>query len=193
MTSESRDTNPGDAGATATAADQLDLTPRPDDGPVEARRSRNGRNIAIVAVIVAVLGVVVYQALAEARVYFLNVDEAVAQRDDLGDQTFRMQGTVETDDGMDETGALRFKVAYNGVDTTVVHVGDEPTSLFAIGQPVVVEGRWDGDHFRSTQIVIKHSEEYVEDNPDRIDEAVEGGQVAVQNPAASGAAPSGSD
>ncbi|MFV0258415.1 MAG: cytochrome c maturation protein CcmE [Acidimicrobiales bacterium] len=193
MTSESGDSIPGGGEGGGAVADQLDLTPRQDDSPTELRRSRNGRNLAVVAVIVAVLGVVVYQALAEARVYFLNVDEAVAQRDDLGDRTFRMQGTVETDDGMDETGALRFKVAYNGVDTTVMHVGDEPTSLFAVGQPVVVEGRWDGDHFRSTQIVVKHSEEYVEDNPERLDEAVEGGQVAIENPAENGAQSSGSD
>ena len=49
------------------------------------------------------------------------------------------------------------------------HLGDEPSDLFGVGQKVVVDGHWDGQTFESGQILLKHSEEYVEENPDRLD------------------------
>jgi cytochrome c-type biogenesis protein CcmE len=36
---------------------------------------------------------------------------------------------------------------------------------------VVVEGRFVGDRFRSEKILVKHDENYDEDNPDRIRDA----------------------
>lgn len=114
-------------------------------------------------------GFVLYQALTSARVFFLNVDEAVAQRSSLGDETFQIQGTVVTEPDVVDGGSLVFTISYGGEDAVVRHVGAEPSSLFRLGQPIVAEGRWDGDAFQSTQILVKHSEEYVEDNPSRVD------------------------
>ena len=37
---------------------------------------------------------VAYQALTSASLYFYNADEAVEQKDDLGDKRFRLQGSV---------------------------------------------------------------------------------------------------
>ncbi len=127
------------------------------------------RNRLIVAVIVAALAFVLYQGLTNARVFFYNVDEAIEQRTDLADRTFRMQGTVIRDDGTSETGALLFTVAYNDATADIRHIGPEPSDLFDLGEPVVVEGRWQGDVFESTQILVKHDESYVEDNPNRVD------------------------
>ncbi len=112
---------------------------------------------------------VLFQALTSARVFFLNVDEAVAQRAELGTETFRMQGTVIDEPRTGPGGALLFTISFGGEEAEVRHVGDEPSDLFRTGQPVVAEGRWDGVQFVSTQVVVKHSEEYVEDNPDRVD------------------------
>ena len=149
---------------------ELDLTPRePDDASGGTGGSRSVRNIAVVAVIVLVLGFVLFQALSSARVFFYNVDEAIELRDDLSDQTFRMQGTVVSEEGVDGGGALLFTVAFGGESAEVRHTGDEPSGLFEEGEKVVVEGRWEGDVFHSHQILVKHSEEYVEDNPDRVD------------------------
>ncbi|MGF1595777.1 MAG: cytochrome c maturation protein CcmE [Acidimicrobiales bacterium] len=149
---------------------ELDLTPRPpaDDGR-PARRSRSYRNIVIVGLVGLALVAVLYQALTSARVYFYNVDEAVAQRDDLGDRRFRMQGTVVADNGLAGDGSLLFTLAFADATADVRHIGDEPSNLFAEGEQVVVEGLWEGEVFRSHQVLVKHSEEYIEDNPERVD------------------------
>lgn len=112
---------------------------------------------------------VLFQALTSARVFFLNVDEAVAQKTSLGDDTFRMQGTVVTEPSDGEGGALVFTIAFGGEEAEVRHVGDEPSNLFQYGEAIIAEGRWDGPQFESNQIVVKHSEEYVEENPNRVD------------------------
>lgn len=149
---------------------ELDLTPHdPDPGGSKGTRSASIRNFAIVGAVCLVLAFVLYQAIVSARVFFLNVDEAVAQRAELGDQTFRMQGTVVSEDGIDPVGALVFSVAFDDVTAVVRHTGDEPSNLFGIGEKVVVQGHWDGEIFQSHQVLIKHSEEYIEDNPDRLE------------------------
>ena len=153
---------------------ELDLTPHDPDGTSGGSgRSRSARNVAVIGVIVLVLGFVLFQALSSARVFFYNVDEAIERREELSDQTFRMQGTVVTEDGVDSGGALLFTVAFGGESADVRHTGDEPSGLFDEGEKVVVEGRWEGDVFHSHQILVKHSEEYVEDNPDRVDYELE--------------------
>ncbi len=120
-----------------------------------------------------VAAVVLFQALTSARVFFLNVDEAVERRDTLGEETFRMQGTVVTEPADGEGGALVFTIAFGGEEAEVRHVGDEPSNLFRFGEQIIAEGRWDGQQFESNQIVVKHSEEYVEENPDRVDYELE--------------------
>lgn len=122
----------------------------------------------------AVAGVaILYQALTSARVFFLNVDEAVAQRAELGDSIFRLQGTVVSEPDAEDAGELLFTVSYGGEDAEIRHVGDEPSSLFKLGEQVVMIGHWEGQVFESDQILVKHSEEYVEDNPDRVDYELE--------------------
>jgi cytochrome c-type biogenesis protein CcmE len=151
---------------------ELDLTPRePAGAPAMPRRRRSSRNLIVVGAIAAVLGFVLYQALTSARVYFYNVDEAVERQAELGDQHFRMQGSVVAEDGTGPAGAMLFTLAFADATADVHHVGDEPSGLFELGQNVVVEGNWEGDVFVSRQILVKHSEAYVEGNPDRFDEA----------------------
>jgi cytochrome c-type biogenesis protein CcmE len=149
---------------------ELDLTPRlPPRSPGQTRPRRSYRNIVIVSVLALVLSFVLYQALTNARVYFYNVDEAVAKQSELGNQNFRMQGEVVATGGTDASGALLFTLAFADATAEVRHVGDEPSDLFTEGQKVVVDGYWDGPVFLSRQILVKHSEEYIEDNPDRLE------------------------
>jgi cytochrome c-type biogenesis protein CcmE len=117
----------------------------------------------------AVLIFVLYQGLTDARVFFLNVDEAIEQKSELGERTFRMQGTVISEEGNSTNGALLFTVAYNDATAQIQHVGPEPSDLFDLGEPVVVEGHWNGEVFESDQIIVKHDESYVEDNPARVE------------------------
>ncbi len=151
---------------------EVDLSPRHDDVPAGGGRKRI-RNWAVVGTIVAVLGFVLFQALTSASVYYYNVDEAVAQRADLADGTFRIQGTVVSEPATDASGAITFEVAFNDVKANVRHIGEEPTDLFELAIPVVAEGHWEGDTFVSSQLFVKHSESYVADNPDRIDPDIE--------------------
>ena len=160
-----------------TDAPDLDLTPHELESRSRPSGRRSARNVLIVAVFVLVLGFVLYQALSSARVFFYNVDEAVERRAELEDATFRMQGTVTTEEAVDPSGALVFTVAFGGETAEVHHVGDEPSGLFEQGEQVVVEGRWDGEVFRSHQILVKHSEEYVEENPDRVDYELDADQA----------------
>ncbi len=145
---------------------ELDLTPQPRQ---PSGGGRSWRNWLIMGVLAVVAGFVLFQALTNARVFFLNVDEAVARRSELAEDTFRMQGTVVSEPESGTEGALLFTMAFGGEDVVVRHVGDEPSNLFKYGERVVAEGHWEGEMFESRQIVVKHSEEYVEDNPSRVD------------------------
>ena len=130
--------------------DPLDLTPStppPSAQPVTRHRARNW---LVMGVVVLALGALLFQALTSARVFFYNVDEAVADRTELGDSTFRIQGTVVQEPVEDASGALVFTIGYNDTQATVRHIGEEPTDLFELGIPVVAEGHWDGADFEST-------------------------------------------
>ena len=155
------DVPPIDAGA-----DELDLSPNVVDAAPQ-RSKRKLRNWLIIGVFTAAVGFLTFQALTSARVFFYNVDEAVADKAELADRTFRLQGTVVDEPVEDASGALVFNVGHNGVQATIRHIGEEPTDLFEVGIPVVAEGRWDGESFESQQLLVKHSEAYVADNDER--------------------------
>ncbi len=140
----------------------MNLTPR--ELP---EQKRSYRNWIICGIFLAAGAFVVTQALGDAAVFYLNVDEAQEQKVDLADDTFRMQGTVVSEPETNSSGIIEFTVGWEGTTQTVRHVGEEPTDLFAFGQSVIVEGRFIGDIFQSTQILVKHSENYVADNEDR--------------------------
>lgn len=154
----------------------MELTPRP--APETRRRRSPWAYGALVAVLFG-LGVVVYQGLTSASLYFYNADEAVAQRADLGDRRFRLQGTVLGESIVATEQGVDFTVAFNGVQVDVHHDGDPP-ELFQPGIPVVLEGRWSssGDVFASDTIRVKHSEQYQADNEDRLDDAERGGTTS---------------
>lgn len=154
----------------------MELTPRP---AAEPPRSGAGRRRAIVVLASVVLlgagGFVLLQALGDASVFFRNADEAVAQRDELGDRRFRLQGTVVRGT-IEETGlGVSFTLAYNGAEVPVRHTGD-PAELFQAGVPVVLEGRWGPEVYESDWMAVKHTEVYEEDNGERLRDAEEGGE-----------------
>jgi cytochrome c-type biogenesis protein CcmE len=151
------------------AVDDLDLTPR-------SRPPRRRRTVLVtVALVLVVAGLVVIAAksLGDASLFFLNADEAVDQRDDLGDDRFRLQGTVVDGSITEGAGEVRFEVAFNDVTVGVAHRGDPP-ELFQPDIPVVLEGQWQGETFASDRILVRHSAEYEADNGDRLDEADQG-------------------
>ena len=81
----------------------FDASPRP-------RAPRRRRTVLVtVALIAAVAGLVIIavRSLGDASLFFLNADEAVAQREELGDDRFRLQGTVMPDSVVEEDGTVR--------------------------------------------------------------------------------------
>jgi len=155
----------------------VELTPRtaPDPStPTTAPRRRSRWAYGLLVVVLVAVGVVAYQGLTSASLYFYNADEAVAQRADLGDKRIRVQGVVQDDVETTDDG-VTFTISFNGTDVHVVHDGDPP-EMFATGTPVVLEGRWsdDTDEFHSDEILVKHDEQYEADNGDRIADAEDG-------------------
>jgi len=155
--------------------DGLDLTPRqvPETPKATTDRGKRFAVLGVLGVLVVVLVFLAYQGLGNATVFFRNVDEAVAERDELGDRRFRLQGRVVPDTLESDGTTVRFVVQHAGVQAEVRHVGDPP-ELFQPDIPVVLEGTWsdDGDWFASDRILVKHEEEYEAENPERTDEFV---------------------
>jgi cytochrome c-type biogenesis protein CcmE len=147
--------------------------------PGSRRRRRRWVPLVVLGLVLVALGVVVFKGLSDATLYFRNADEAVAQRESLGTERFRLQGTV-TGDPTEADGVVRFVVAFNGASVDVRHVGSPP-ELFRPGIPVVLEGHWDrsGDVFDSDRIMIRHDASYEseDDYRQRMREAEQGGSA----------------
>lgn len=130
--------------------------------------------LRIVAVVVIVLGAIAFlvlKGLGDATVYFKTADEAVAEKEALGDRRFRIEGAVVTDSVHQAGDVVEFEIISAGVTVPVKHRGDPP-ELFRPGIPVVLEGNWEGDVYSSDRIMVKHTSEYREQNPDRVDQYV---------------------
>ena len=155
---------------------QGDTTPTHDasfDATPRVRPPRRRRTVIVTVALVAsvaLLVVIAVQSLGDASLFFLNADEAVAQRDDLGADRFRLQGTVVPGSVEEGDSRVRFQVVFNGVTVDVAHRGDPP-ELFQPEIPVVLEGHWQEDTFASDRIFVRHDSEYEADNGDRLDEA----------------------
>lgn len=130
------------------------------------------RAAAVLVVVLAAIGFLVWKGLGDATVYFKTADEAVAEKQELGTKRFRVEGSVVTGSVKNEGAAVKFDIINAGETVHVVHTGAEAPELFREGIPVVLEGRWDGDHYASDRIIVKHTSEYREENPDRVDEYV---------------------
>lgn len=158
----------------------LDLSPRTGPADVRPRARGAGRRAnpfvwVVLAVVVVGLGFVVVNGLSDATLYFRNADEAVAQREDLGQRRFRLQGLVAAD-AVTDGDLVAFDVVFNDVVVPVQSTSGVP-SLFEPGRPVVLEGRFaEGDDilFLADRILVKHDESYEADNEDRLDDAGDG-------------------
>lgn len=160
---------------TPRTTSDLDLTPR----ATSPRPARRWWAFLVILAILGGLGFVATKALSDASLFFYNADEAVAKREELGSDRFRLQGTVEEGTVVDTGDGVDFVVTFNGVEVPVSHRGDPP-QLFQPGMPVVLEGRWDptGAFFSSDRMLVKHDEQYEENHRDRVTAAEQGGREA---------------
>jgi cytochrome c-type biogenesis protein CcmE len=123
--------------------------------------------VALAAVVA--IGYVMVQGLGNATLYFRTADEAIAQRDEIGSDRFRIEGLV-VDGSVGEQGAFTtFKIQSKDTVVDVRNQG-QPVGIFREGIPVVLEGsfREGSDVFESDLLMVRHSEEYEADYPDRV-------------------------
>jgi len=156
---------------TATV-DQKAAVPVGSPDVVRARRSRRTRHrLLIVGVILAAaIGFLLYKGLTSAIVYFKTADQAVADRGQLGNSTFQIEGVVVARSVHSAgSSAVDFAIRSNGV-TVAVHNTGSPPALFQANIPVVLVGHFIGgsDRFSSDEILVKHSNSYIAAHPSRV-------------------------
>ena len=118
--------------------------------------------IAGIVVIVAAFGYLLYGGLDKNVVYFLTPKELLAKGTDGVDVPVRLGGQVKPGSvKWDDTSRdLSFTVTDGSGDIAVHSVG-APPQMFRDGMGVVVEGRYHRDGvFNSTNLIVKHSNEY---------------------------------
>jgi cytochrome c-type biogenesis protein CcmE len=128
--------------------------------------------VLVLALAVVAGGVVITQALSTAVDYYCNVDEVgVRSGCDTG-RRLRIQGTVGEGSVVVATGATLFDIEFNGSTVQVEYAG-EPGGIFKECLPVVVHGVFDepSGMFLGDRVEVKHSEDYVAVNDDRLQEA----------------------
>ncbi|HET6795295.1 MAG TPA: cytochrome c maturation protein CcmE, partial [Acidimicrobiales bacterium] len=136
----------------------------------------------VLAVALVAAGFLLKQGLGAATEYFLTADQAVARSAQLGDQRFRLEGTVVQGTVARSGQTVVFCLAGDGVQVPVVNSGFPP-QLFRPGIPVVVEGHFGrpsgaaapscsaartGPAFAGDLIMVKHSADYVAAHPGRV-------------------------
>lgn len=126
------------------------------------RNNRKRGIVAGIAVIVAAFGYLIYGGLDKNVVYFLTPKELLAKGADGVDVPVRLGGQVKpgsvkwNDASLD----LSFTVT-DGSGDIAVHSRGAPPQMFRDGMGVVVEGRYHHDGvFNSTNLIVKHSNEY---------------------------------
>jgi cytochrome c-type biogenesis protein CcmE len=160
----------------AEAAEPVSTAPIITD--LRPKSSRRRATLAIIAILAA-LGFVVARGLGDATLFFLNADEAKAQSVDLGTRRFRLQGIVVDGSVKEAPHTVDFDVEFNGTTVHVSHTGSPP-ELFRPNIAVVVEGNFAARPtggvlpvFNSDRILVKHDENYIQKNPNRMKNAAD--------------------
>lgn len=107
-----------------------------------------------------ILGVLLFGNLNGNLVYYLTPGEAVSRRTEFPDgRRFRLAGEVAVGTLQPGPGGVGFTLSDGLTNVSVVHRG-APPQLFQEGIQAVVEGAWQGDHFASDTIIVKHEADY---------------------------------
>ncbi len=156
----------------------MDLSPRQttalDEPPPPARRSKRWGPYVVLGIVLIGGAVVVSKFLTSAIDYYCNADEVGVSAKCSGDRRLRVQGKVEEGSLVEgANGSVEsFVVSFNGAEVPVDYSsGQSLPDLFQECIPVVVAGRLRDGSFEGTSVEVKHSNEYEEDNADRIDQA----------------------
>lgn len=135
-----------------------------DPRPTGVTRRYRLLAVAATGVLAVLVGVLLFGNLNGNLVYYLEPDEALAQRATQSEGTrFQLGGLVAADSVVAEQGVVRFEVTSSvgpdGVRVPVEFRG-APAQLFGAGVGVVLEGSWQGTTFLSDSMKVKHDENY---------------------------------
>jgi cytochrome c-type biogenesis protein CcmE len=150
----------------------VDLTPRPVlDAPAAPERRRKWLPMAVLGLLVVAGGVIVSRFLTSAVDYYCNVDEIGVKSGCEAERSVRVQGTVDAGSVETDGGEVTFTMSFNGARLPV-HLDEEPGGIFDECMPVVVHGRIGADGvLDGSKVEVKHSNEYTDENEDRLADA----------------------
>jgi cytochrome c-type biogenesis protein CcmE len=124
--------------------------------------------LVVLALVLVAGGVIVTQFLRSAVDYYCNVDEIGSRSGCEPGRRLRVQGTVDQGSVSTADGVTTFTISFDGATLPVRYDG-QPGGLFEECQPVVVHGQLTGGTFHGDRVEVKHSNEYVAENADRVD------------------------
>jgi cytochrome c-type biogenesis protein CcmE len=152
-------------------ASDMDLSPRSPVEPASpVRKKRNWMALAVLGLVVVAGGVIVTQFLTQAVDYYCNVDEVGRRSGCDEDRRIRLQGTVDEGSVERVANATVFTISFNG-ETMPVSYDGEPGGIFKECIPVVVHGVIEGGTLLGDRVEVKHSDEYVAVNDERVADA----------------------
>jgi cytochrome c-type biogenesis protein CcmE len=153
---------------TAPVVDQdSPAAPGPPRAPLSERASHRVRYVLVGAVLVGALGFLLFKGLGTALNFYLPVNQAVHQRSSLGDRTFNLEGLVVPGSIHPTPQGVDFTLSAGGQTMRVVNDGSPP-QLFQNDIPVIAVGHFAAGEFSSNQIMVKHSANYIAQNPGRV-------------------------
>jgi cytochrome c-type biogenesis protein CcmE len=177
MTQASTTTSSGtpQASGTTTADDSEQTTAnksnahKPELQPKRTSKLRKRKLRLTIAglILVGAFVFLLIEGISNSLNYFLTVNQAVAQRQQLGNTTFRLEGLVVPGTVHPTTKGVNFMVESSGVTEAVVEVG-QPPQLFQPDIPVVLVGHFSGGFFSSDQILVDHTSQYIAKYPNRV-------------------------
>jgi cytochrome c-type biogenesis protein CcmE len=150
----------------------MDLTPRTttESSPAPRRPRRNWLALGVLVLVIAAGAVIVTKFLTAAVDYYCNVDEIGVRDGCEPERRLRLQGTVDEGSVAADAGATLFTISFNGA-TMPVHYDGEPGGIFKECIPVVVHGVIEGGVLQGDRVEVKHSDEYVSVNDERVADA----------------------
>jgi cytochrome c-type biogenesis protein CcmE len=144
-------------------------------GPVPRRPSLSGergdhrrlRYVVVGLVLVGAFAFLLVKGLGSALDFYLPANQAVAQKAQLGERTFNLEGLVQPGSIHATTRGVDFVLTSGRTRVSVDNAGSPP-QLFQADIPVIAVGHFARSGFVSDQILVKHTATYIAAHPGRV-------------------------